>query len=235
MEFSEEDKVILHSYVENNNVNKIIEYIESVFGSETTRNLIEKNAENEKFDEDELLNKIKDIIKINNDDPDNTSFEELVNELQIVYTDHNYWRGYEDEMIYSEKKVTFILKNLPNIIYEKFNKEHNRYSTTNDLDAYSTITEYIIYNNDLENLKLVEEILNKNNKTFIDVVNSDLHIIFTSSKSLIKYIMKNLKKDPNYSIDNLIESIKNSDNYSFTNEHIEADEFIEYIKSIYKN
>lgn len=228
MKFSDKDKEILHSYVDNSSINEIIYYIENNFGSEKDRYLQEINETNKLFDKNELITKIKEIIERNHDDTDDINIFELENELQIVYTEHHYLRGDEEEMIYSNKKVKVVLENIPNIIYEKFNKV--------PYVPYSTITEYIICNNDLKNLKLVNKILNKDKKTFIDVIESELNAVSKASKDIIIYIITSLKKDPNYTINNLIKSINESDNsYYIDDQNMEANEFIEFIQEIDKN
>lgn len=229
MKFSDKDKEILHSYVDNSRINEIIYYIEDNYGSEKDRYLQKINETNKLFDKNELITKINEIIERNhNDDTDDINIFELENELQIVYTEHHYLRGDEEEMIYSNKKVKVVLENIPNIIYEKFNKMLNV--------PYSTITEYIIFNNDLKNLKLVNKILNKDKKTFIDVIESELNAVSNASKDIIIYIITSLKKDPNYTINNLIKSINESDNYyCIDDQNMEANEFIEFIQEIYKN
>lgn len=229
MKFSDKDKEILHSYVDNSSINEIIYYIEDNFGTEKDRYLQEINETNKLFDKNELITKINEIIERNHDDDtDDKNIFELENELQIVYTEHHYLRGDEEEMIYSNKKVKVVLENIPNIIYEKFNKM--------PYVPYSTITEYIIFNNDLKNLKLVNKILNKDKKTFIDVIESELNAVSNASKDIIIYIITSLKKDPNYTINNLIKSINESDNYyCIDDQNMEANEFIEFIQEIYKN
>lgn len=226
MKFTEQDKEILHSYVDNSEIEEIIDYIEYKFGSREIRHIKNENENNSNFDVDELIDKIQKIIKQNNECDESDSEQELVNfgelqyELEIVYVSMHYLRGVE-EMIYSPEKVQMVLEKIPNIIYEEFEKSE-----------YSRITDYIISNNDMKNLSLVGKILEKDNKNIIDVIESDFNAM-RGTKKMIKYIVINLKKNPTYNMDNLIEKIKENDDLYFSDEEtMNAHEFIEYIKKI---
>lgn len=165
--FAHIDRIIEYGHLDFN-----IDFIKTDICNLIVRN---KNNQNMKFIREDLISDVNEFI----DDEDyETNLDYIIGKLQYRFVEYNYTKGEVNEDIYCTKRVKAVLEELPKILFLKFDEKYD----------CSTILDFIMSENDYDNLDLALKIIEKEKKdinemlTYCNNYTKDNILLYISNK-----------------------------------------------------